>query len=308
MHFFLEQCHCIGEDFMCIYVYMHTHCKFYINIILFPLFIVCIDLGEGTRQLSASGIGNVEEKSIQASTEGPISKFCESLPAGLTKARVSTNLVESAKEISRSLPKHSTAGGKITPCQKCKDVGHSAEFCTIDIPEQSLVPDVHTSRISKDLIHKDNRLKAAIEAALLKKPGIYRKNRAQDHSDELTVSGINNDVCSQDQLSDSSNPKKLVSGDKVSKEQASAWKTNIEFVKPATGFNVKQFTNSAEAVTAVLHGPIPPADGKSMYLPSNAPVLISDLSIMSAIPKHEYIWQYGFPSPLILCATFRLFL
>lgn len=281
---------------------------------MFSLFILSIDFGEGTRQLSGSGIGNVEEKPIQAkikddrsstlSTGGPIRKFSESLPDGLSKAQVLTNLVESAKEISNGQPKHST------PCQKCKDVGHSAEFCTIDSTEQLLVPDVHTSRSSKDLIHEDNRLKAAIEAALLKKPGIYRKNRGQDHSDELTVSGMNSKVCSQDQLSDTYNPRKLVSGDEVSKEPANAWNTNIESIKQATGSNVKQFTKSAEAVNALLHRPLAPADGKSviMDLLSNAPISISDLPIMSAIPKHEYIWQYGFPCPFILCATFRLFL
>ncbi|KAK1366328.1 hypothetical protein POM88_041889 [Heracleum sosnowskyi] len=260
---------------------------------------VPVPSGEGTRQLSAS-----EEKSLQArtkddgsstplSTGGPIRKFNESLPDGLSKARVLRNQVESAKEISNSQPKHSTAGGKITPCQNCKDVGHSAEFCTIDSPEQSLLPDVHTSRSSKDLIHEDNKLKAAIEAALLKKPGIYRKNRAQDHSDELTVPGINGEVCSQDQLSNTRNPRKLVSGDEVSKEPASAWNTNIESVKQATGSSMKQFTNSAEAVNASLHRPIAPASGKSVMMDmlSNAPVSISDLSIMPAIPMHEYIWQ-----------------
>ncbi|KAL8095536.1 uncharacterized protein LOC141693523 isoform X2 [Apium graveolens] len=258
---------------------------------------VPVPSGEG------SGIGNVEEKSMQArmkddrtstpSTGGPIRKFSESLPDGLSKARVLTNLVESAKEISSSQPKHSTAGGKITPCQKCNVVGHTAESCTIDSTEQSLVPDVHTSRSSKDPIHEDNRLKAAIEAALLKKPGIYRKKRAQDHTDELTVSGINSEECSQDQLSNTRNPRKLVYGDQVSKEPASAWNTDIESVKKATGSNVKQFTNSSEAVNALLRRPIAPADGMSviMDLLSNAPVSISDLPIMSAIPKHDYIWQ-----------------
>ncbi|KAL1813611.1 ASI1-immunoprecipitated protein 2 isoform X3 [Daucus carota subsp. sativus] len=259
--------------------------------------------GEGTKQLSASRNDNDEGKTVNAKTkvdcsstslsiEGPISKSSESLPDGLNKTRVSTNMVESARGNSNTQLKHSTAGEKFTLCQKCKEVGHSAEFCTIDSPEKSLVPDLHTSRSSKDLIHKDNKLKAAIEAALLKKPGLYRKKRTTDHFDELTVSGINSEVCSQDQQTNTRILRKSVSGDEVSMEAASAWNTNTEFVKQATGADVKQLTNSAEAVTALLHWPLPPATVKSvMDLPSNSHMSISDLPITLAIPKHEYIWQ-----------------
>lgn len=268
---------------------------------------LCIVLGEGTRQLSsAGGIGNRVEKSIQArlkddclstslSTERQISKISGGIP---DQARESKNVVENVKEISNSNPKQSSlAGRKIAPCQKCKDVGHSAEFCTIDSPKQSVASEVHTSRSSKEAIHKDNRLKAAIEAAMLKKPGIYRKNRVHDQSVELAVSGnINSEACSQDQLSDTHNPRKLVPGEEVNKEVGNAWNFKTEFPKQTTGTNVKQFTNTAEAVTALSHRPIPHGDGKSitMDMPISSPLSISSLSIMPAIPEHDYIWQYVF--------------
>ncbi|KAK1392085.1 PHD-type domain-containing protein [Heracleum sosnowskyi] len=265
---------------------------------------VSIPSGEVTRQLSsAGGISNRVEKSTQArlkddcsstslSTERQVSK----ISGGITdQARESKNVVENVKENSISNPKQiSIAGGKVTPCQKCKDVGHSAEVCTIDSPKQSLASDVLTSRSSKEAIHKDNSLKAAIEAALLKKPGIYRKNKVHDQSAGIAVSGnINSEVCSQDQQSNTHNPRKLVPGEEVSKEGASGWNFNTEFPKLTNSTNVKQFTNSAEAVTALSHRPIPHGDGKSstMDLPSSASLSISVLSIMPAIPEHEYIWQ-----------------
>ncbi|KAF1001935.1 ASI1-immunoprecipitated protein 2-like isoform X2 [Apium graveolens] len=260
--------------------------------------------GEGKRQLSSTGgISNRVEKSTQArlkddcsstslSTERQVSKF----NGGITdQARESKDVVENVKETSISIPKQSsTAGGKIIPCQKCKDVGHSVEVCTIDSPKQSLASDVLTSRSSKEAIHKDNRLKAAIEAALLKKPGIYRKNKVHDQSVGIAVSGNTNaEVCSQDHQTNTHNPRKLVPGEEVSKELASAWNFNTEFPKLTTSTNVKQFTNSAEAVIALSHRPIPYGDGKSstMDLPSSAPLSISVLSIMPAIPEHDYIWQ-----------------
>ncbi|XP_017242340.1 ASI1-immunoprecipitated protein 2 [Daucus carota subsp. sativus] len=257
---------------------------------------VSIPSGEGTRQLSsASGIGSRVEKSIQARVRDDSSSTSLSTERQISipdHARESTNVVENVKEISVSHPKHSTAGGKITPCQKCKDVGHSADFCTIDSPKQSLASDVHTSRSSKEAIYKDNKLKAAIEAAMLKKPGIYRKNKAPDQSVELGVSGnVNSELCTQDQLSNTRNPKKLVSAEGQSKEVASTWNFNTEFPKLTTGTNVKQFTNSAEAVTALSHRPIPHADGKSITMELPTPWSISGLSVVPAIPEHDYIWQ-----------------
>lgn len=255
---------------------------------------------------SAGGISNRVEKSTQArlkddcsSTSLGTERQVSRISGGISdQARESKDVVENVKEISISNPKQSsTAGGKITPCQKCKDVGHSAEVCTIDSPKQSLGSDVLTSRSSKEAIHKDNRLKAAIEAALLKKPGIYRKNKVHDQSVGIAVSGnINSEVCSQDHQSNTHNPRKWVPGEEVSKEVASAWNFHTEFPKQTTSTNTKQFTNSAEAVTALSHRPIPHGDGKSstMDLPSSAPLPISVLSIMPAIPEHDCIWQYVF--------------
>ena len=91
---------------------------------------------------SASGIGSRVEKSIQARVRDDSSSTSLSTERQISipdHARESTNVVENVKEISVSHPKHSTAGGKITPCQKCKDVGHSADFCTIDSPKLSMV-------------------------------------------------------------------------------------------------------------------------------------------------------------------------
>ncbi|XVE62322.1 hypothetical protein DITRI_Ditri06bG0108900 [Diplodiscus trichospermus] len=93
---------------------------------------------------------------------------------GLSRSLDSTNWSEKSREstVSRS--------SKSVPCLKCKEMGHTAEYCSVS---QASGADLSapSPRTSREEINKGNKLKAAIEAAIRLKPGICERN-SQDPS------------------------------------------------------------------------------------------------------------------------------
>lgn len=186
----------------------------------------------------------------------------------LLRPRESTNLGERIKESSITRPRQSiTPGGRSVPSEKCKETDHTSQFCTVD----SLRSVSLDAKSSREAMNKGNKLKAAIEAAMLKKPGIYRKNRVPpDQSDELPVPSIKSEVPSQDHQLSSIYMRNLISADDVNEGQA----INADSCKQTTSNNDKQLKPSM------------------MDLLSHASAAMSVLLKMSAIPEHEYVWQY----------------
>uniref|UniRef100_A0A5B7AG95 PHD-type domain-containing protein n=1 Tax=Davidia involucrata TaxID=16924 RepID=A0A5B7AG95_DAVIN len=230
--------------------------------------------------------------------------FNESLLDGLPRHRESTNLGERIREISVSRSwQNITAGGRNVPCQKCKEMGHTVQFCTVDSP-RSLAVDASAARNSREVMNGGSKLKAAIEAAMLKKPGIYRKNRIPDQSDDLPMSGtnLNGEITSHDQLSKkknshdqlsiSSNTRNMFSADEIHEGQAVLQNSSDDSCIQTTLNNVKQLSSlPTEAVNSKTGDT---SDGKPSIrdLPSHASAATSVLNL-SAIPEHEYIWQGG---------------
>lgn len=250
-------------------------------------------------------MGNAEQKpnpdrikvnsaSNPFTADRPICKISDSVQDGLPHSRESTNVAEDVKESSDIRQKQS--GGKSLLCQKCKDIGHSAECCTVDGPQLPLASDITSSRSSKEPMDKGNRLKAAIEAAMLKKPGIYRRNRVPDQSDDVSATSGNCEASSRDKLLNASNTRNLVSLE-VAGERESAWKSATDSTKHISGNNLKQFTPSSGEAANSSTGTCSltvPADGKPSMadIPSHASFAASALlATTSAIPEHEYIWQ-----------------
>ncbi|XP_076899350.1 protein PARALOG OF AIPP2-like [Bidens hawaiensis] len=109
---------------------------------------------------------------VNISAEAPVSlgQLNEQLPSSPTRVSSSVNSVDQkSADISSKVP-------------------ISKESTNLDdgITTGNNVPGLKTS---KDVKNRDNKLKDAIEAALLKKPGIYRKNKVRDQSaaDESTM-------------------------------------------------------------------------------------------------------------------------
>lgn len=73
----------------------------------------------------------------------------------------------------------SRSTSKSTFCQKCKEIGHSAESCSSETPGvDSAIP---------RSIREDSKLKEAIHAALLRKPEIQRKKKSDESSAALSA-------------------------------------------------------------------------------------------------------------------------
>lgn len=253
------------------------------------------------RASSTNGISSasVEQKLNQVSpkdepssssswnAERPSNNANDNSQDGFPRSRESSNQGEKTRESSVSrLRPTGTAVSKNVTCQKCKEVGHAAENCTIVSPRASGI-DASIARSVKGEMSKGSKLKAAIEAAMLKKPGICRKKK-ESESEGLSSSNVDAscEIASQNQLpvlnkmnegthegqanlgTCSSNSNKL---------------TNIDTVKELNlHSNDTVFPNKVGDSDSIA-----PSAGK----PSRASATSSVLVMMSAIPEHEYIWQ-----------------
>lgn len=218
---------------------------------------------------SSSGINNASEQKSIALKEDNSSK--------LAISKESTNLADGIKETTSS-----HLGPGLNPvisgvsCQNNKQMGHSAQG--------SIGNNASAMRNSKEVKHRDNKLKDAIEAALLKKPGIYRKNKVSDQSDESSVATINNEVAAVDRLPHSRNAGNLTSVEVSTDCQGQIIRNfNVDHSKQSNGSSLKQ--------SMILS-----AEGKHLTtaVSSHDDAALPSLSKIKAIPDHECIWQYGF--------------
>ena len=226
--------------------------------------------------------------------------FCnadEGLLVVVPQPRESTNLGEKIKDSSIHHSRPSITAGGSAPCKKCKEIGHSAQSCPVENP-RSLLGDASTARSSREVTDKDNKLKAAIEAAMLKKPGIYRKNKMPYQSDELSMSNtsLSCETRSQEQQSTPITTRNNFSVEEVHEGQAILRNSTDEFCKQTTVNNTKHLSVlPSEAATWKTgdNSLIDPSDGKPFIsdLPSHASSAVPVLMKMSIIPEHEYIWQ-----------------
>ncbi|OMO96675.1 hypothetical protein COLO4_15143 [Corchorus olitorius] len=89
---------------------------------------------------------------------------------GQSRSLDSTNQGEKSRE-------SSVGRSKSLMCLKCKEMGHTAESCPVSLASGA---DISAPRTSREDINKDDKLKAAIEAAIRMRPGICE--RTQDPS------------------------------------------------------------------------------------------------------------------------------
>ncbi|KAL1823939.1 hypothetical protein ACET3Z_010717 [Daucus carota] len=178
-------------------------------------------------------------------------------------AQESTNLAEKVQGSSISHPRQcSTAGTKSDSCQKCEDV-------------EVLASDVLTAGNSKEVKDNCNKPQSEIDAAQLKKTGIYRNDRVLD------VSTLNSkcEVLAHYQLSISCNSRNLVADDKVLNANCSK----------------QPISKSSEAVNSRIVDSLPnsPIDRipNVKDLPNQAFKVTSSLLTNTAFPEYEYVWQ-----------------
>nr|GMC58059.1 uncharacterized protein LOC109179093 [Ipomoea batatas] len=241
---------------------------------------------------SANRISSSEENPSQAiPKEDSSSSSCvaerpswssnEVLPDGLSQSKESKAFGDKTRESSASRSKqNSTASGKIVSCQKCKGNGHLAQVCTADGPESSALGSPFKS--SREATNGPSDLKAAIEAARLRKPGICRKNRVADQSEDLSASNMKSEIASQDQML-SSTVRRNVNGAEEAQKQE-------------TANNAKQLGIISEASARTRDaGHVAFSDVKHSVIDMERQTLVSmPVILKTAIPEYQYIWQGGF--------------
>ncbi|KAG8390517.1 hypothetical protein BUALT_Bualt01G0091600 [Buddleja alternifolia] len=205
---------------------------------------------------SANGVNNAEQKSNQTGlkedssscsvvAERPLVNANESAPADLPWPRDLTYSGERMREFS---------GSRFSPTS------------------------VKSSRDESD------NIKAAIEAAVLKKPGIYRKHRAPDDS---SVSSVGCEIA-QDHVSIAAGKNKLSSDAELPERSSTSRNLTADSLKQETVNNMKDPLEglSSGGGDSVHAAP----SSRDMHVSAAIPFSLKSL----AIPEHEYIWQGSF--------------
>ncbi|KAF8380693.1 hypothetical protein HHK36_028183 [Tetracentron sinense] len=223
------------------------------------------------------------------------------LQDSLLQSPESTNQDGKAKETSFCLPRQSvSAGSRSICCHNCKEIGHTAQFCPIGSPRVSIL-EVSAARSSREVMNESSKLKKRDEVAMLKIPGMYKKKRFPDQSDELSTSStnLNCEVASNDQLSTPSSwPRNLIPTEGTYEAQEIFRSSTSDSSRTATVDYVKQ--DAIHPNKAVFS----PRAGSDAIFPSDEKPSMRDLPrlaasmaapyIISAIPEKDHIWKGGF--------------
>ncbi|XP_027911013.1 uncharacterized protein LOC114169861 isoform X3 [Vigna unguiculata] len=191
-----------------------------------------------------------------------------------------------------------TNASKSSFCRKCKDFGHATECCSISGtlefgPEASVI----TTSSSKKDMHKGNRLKDAIQAALLRRPEIHKKKEGPDETNEFPTSsiGFKREVNSENQVLVSNTMKNSISAEETNVKQEILESSSFETSKGPSANDPKQLKFCQTDLCSQLRKSefAGLTSGKPVVrdLPNNGMAISSVLSKMSVIPEYEYIWQ-----------------
>ncbi|XP_010420369.1 PREDICTED: uncharacterized protein LOC104705960 [Camelina sativa] len=241
----------------------------------------------GSEQSSSQADCKDELPSPSCTGEGTPSHGTVALHDGLPRSRESREVGKKSKEAVGKRQRSSLlSGAKGLPShQKGGQTAESSD--TSGVPDS----DLSTTKKVKEDINKGNRLRAAVDAALRKKPS-FTKNRGLEQSDASLVSNVDS---SSDKTLRNQLPPKLhknyVSHEGLQGGHPTLWPTSDPY-KQTVVTNEKQLVFSGADT-------IPP---RSMELEVNFPSIkpvMRDLPLVpspfilrsSAIPDHESIWQ-----------------
>ncbi|CAA0827983.1 RING/FYVE/PHD zinc finger superfamily protein [Striga hermonthica] len=140
-----------------------------------------------------------------------------------------------------------------------------------------------------------DNLKAAIEAAVLRKPGVYRKNRAVGQSDDSSMPSLGVEVtCHQDPISSSAANRKLSSVAELPEGPTIARNLIADSHKQENSDCVKQSSLVlVEGLPTAGQDGVPSSSSRRDVLSSIPPGMPLSLNSL-AVPEHEYIWQGSF--------------
>ncbi|RDX94140.1 Bromodomain adjacent to zinc finger domain protein 2B, partial [Mucuna pruriens] len=249
----------------------------------------------------SKSMNNTSSKSPepQVSSDRTSTSVDETEQDRLPRSQETANQVDKTKDSSSDHVRSGVTSSSKSPfCRKCKDFGHATECCTISgTQEFGAEASVTATSSSKEELLKGNRLKAAIQAALLRRPEIHKKKEAPDQSNEFPTSntGLKREVTSQNQVLVSNTMKNGISDEETNMKQEIIENSTFETSKCPSANDLKQlkFCQTDSCSQLRKSDSVGPTSGKLVVrdLPNNALAISSVLSKMSVIPEYEYIWQ-----------------
>ncbi|KAG4386225.1 hypothetical protein AAZX31_11G008600 [Glycine max] len=254
---------------------------------------------DGKSSALSRSMSNISRKSLepQVSSERTSTRVDETQQDVLPRSRETANQVEKSRNSSSDRGRPAVPTSKNQFCQKCKEFGHALECCTaVSTQESGAEISVTASSSSKEEMHKDNTLKAAIQAALLRRPEIYKKKEVSNQTDEVSTAGteLNCEVTSRDQVLVSSTLKNSISADETQEREILENSTS-DSSKCSSANGLKQLNSCPTDFRSQ------PGKSDSIGLATGKPV-VRDLSNkaltmssvplkMLAFPEYEYTWQ-----------------
>ncbi|XP_061352506.1 protein PARALOG OF AIPP2-like isoform X2 [Gastrolobium bilobum] len=254
---------------------------------------------DGKLSSLSKSMSNISHRSPdpQVCSERTSTNVDETQQDGLPRSRETANQVDKTKDsCSDRVWSGVTDASKGPFCHKCKDFVHATECCIFgNTQEFGVEVSVTATSTSKEDIHKGNRLKAAIQAALLRRPEIQKKKEVPDQTDEFPTSGadLNCEITSQDQVLVSN--KNSTSTAEINASQERLENSGFETSKCLSTYDLKQHSFSPTDFCSQPRksDSVGPASGKPAVrdLPNHALAISRVLSKISAIPEYENIWQ-----------------
>lgn len=204
---------------------------------------------------------------------------------------------EKTKESSVRPRLNASSSSRSTFCQKCKEIGHSAEFCAIGSSQASVI-DSSGARSSREEIHKGSKLKDAIHAALLRKPEIHRRKRV-DQFDELSTSStdLSSEIASQEQSLILNKSKNVIAPEGTHEGQqailGSSTSDSVHTTVNKMMHHTMSTTDSKFSLKVEDSEAVVPCGVKSTVkdFMGHSQATLPQLLKMPAIPEYDYIWQ-----------------
>ncbi|XP_045833428.1 uncharacterized protein LOC123924542 isoform X2 [Trifolium pratense] len=210
---------------------------------------------------------------------------------GLPRLRETANQVDKTKDSYTHRMRSGTSASTPPFCHKCKDHGHATECCTVGGTHEFGADRLVTSTSSSKELHKGSRLKAALQAAMLKRPEIHKKKYLHDQS-ATSDTVLKCKVSSQDQVE--------VSAYNTLKKSISVEETNVKHERQNSTFETSKClsVNDLNHIKTDLCSQLKNSDSISPSekpavrdLPNHVLAISSVTSEMSAVPEYKYIWQ-----------------
>lgn len=140
-----------------------------------------------------------------------------------------------------------------------------------------------------------DNLKAAIEAAVLRKPGVYRRHRALGQPEVSSVSSVGLELAPhQSHIPSFARKNKFSTDAELPERPTVSRNSNADSLKQENLNNVKQNQSliPLDGLSSGGHDGCrfgPSSRDLCSDIPAATPLFLKSL----AIPEHEYIWQYG---------------